>query len=56
MVHQLLSVGSNWYITRYDDDTVFSWYDPGIGSILELEEVMGEDNGENYDFDGNLEM
>ena len=46
---------ANRTITRYDDDTVVTWYDNGVEPVPEIEEAMGSDDGENFDFDGNLD-
>ena len=46
---------ANRTITRYEDDTVVTWYDNGVEPVLEIEEAMGSDDGENFDFDGNLD-
>ena len=39
---------------RYLDDTVVQYWDSGIADIPELDEAMGSDRGEDFDFDGNL--
>ena len=48
------------HTVRYTDEDVWTFYDRGIEDILELDEVigeaMGEDDGENFDFDGNLDQ
>jgi len=47
-------------MVRYVDEDVWMFYDQGIKDILELDEVigevMGEDEGENFDFDSNLDQ
>ena len=44
----------NRVVTRYKDDMVFTYYDNMVELIPELEEAMGSDDGEIFDFDGNL--
>jgi len=45
---------------QYIDEVVWMWYDNGIEDVPELDEVirevMGEDDGENFDFDSNLDQ
>jgi len=44
----------------YMDEDVMMFYDRGIKDIPELDEAigeaMGEDEGENFDYDGNLDQ
>jgi len=47
-------------MVRYVDEDVWTFYDQGIEDIPELDEVigaaMGEDEGETFDYDGNLDQ
>jgi len=47
-------------MVQYLDEDVWTFYDHGIEDIPELDEViseaMGEDNGEDFDFNGNLDQ
>ena len=38
------------------DNTVYTWYNNAVEDTPELDEVMGSDDGENFDYDGNLDM
>ena len=40
----------------YADEQVLMWIDNGVEEFLELDRAMGVDNGENYDFNSNLDM
>ena len=48
------------HTVRYADEDVWTFYDRGIQDIPELDEAigeaMGEDEGENFDYDGNLDQ
>ena len=48
------------HMVRYADEDVWTFYDHGVEDILELDEVIGEvmgkDDGEDFDFDGNLDQ
>ena len=39
----------------YMDDETFMWFDNGVENFEDLDEVMGLDDSENFDFDGNLD-
>ena len=39
----------------YLDDVTFTWFDNGVENFEDLDEAMGSDDGENFDFDGNLD-
>ena len=39
----------------YADNMVYTWYDNGVEDITELDEALGSDDGENFDYDGNLD-
>jgi len=45
---------------QYMDDVVWTWYDNRIEDVPELDEAiggaMGEDNGENFNFNDNLDQ
>jgi len=45
---------------QYVDEVVWTWYDNRVEDIPELDkaigEVMGEDDGENFDFNSNLDQ
>ena len=34
---------------------MFMWFDNGVEEFADLDEVMGSDDGENFDYDGNLD-
>ena len=38
-----------------NDDAVITWYDNMVEEVPWLEEGMGSDNGEDFDFNGNLD-
>jgi len=40
----------------YADEVVWTFFDHGIEDFPELDEAMGEDDGENFDYDGNLDQ
>ena len=37
------------------DDVTFAWFDNGVEEFVDLDEMMGSDNGENFDYDCNLD-
>lgn len=37
------------------DDVMYTWFDNGIEEFSALDEVMGTDDGKDYDFDSNLD-
>ena len=39
----------------YLDDTTFTWFNNGVEEFTDLDEVMGSDDGENFDYNGNLD-
>ena len=39
----------------YLDDVTFMWFDNGVEDFVDLDEAMGLDDGENFDFNGNLD-
>ena len=41
---------------QYADNTIYTWYDNVVEDILVLDEAMGSDDGETFDYDGNLDM
>ena len=45
----------SFHHTLYLDDVTYTWFDNGAEEFLALDEAMGTDNGENYDFDSNLD-
>ena len=40
---------------HYDDDAVITLYDNMVEEVPWLEEAMGSDDGEDFNFDGNLD-
>ena len=40
----------------YLDDVMFMWFDNGVENFEDSDEAMGSDDGENFDFNGNLDM
>jgi len=58
-IEALLRSGTR-HMVRYVDEDVWTFYDQGIKDILELDEAigaaMGEDEGETFDYDGNLDQ
>ena len=38
----------------YLDDVTFTWFDNGVESFEDLDEAMGSDDSENFNYDGNL--
>jgi len=48
------------HMVQYADEDVWTFYDQGIEDIPELDEAigvaMGEDEGETFDYDGNLDQ
>ena len=45
----------SWHRVTYANNVVYTWYDNGVEDITELDEVLGSDHGENFDYDGNLD-
>ena len=39
----------------YLDDVTFTWFNNRVENFEDLDEAMGSDDGENFDFDGNLD-
>ena len=39
----------------YLDDVTFTWFDNRVENFEDLDEAMGSDDGENFDFNGNLD-
>jgi len=39
----------------HNDHAVLTWYDNMVEEMPVLDEAMGIDDGENFDFDGNLD-
>ena len=37
------------------DNTVYTWYNNTVEDIPELDEAMGSDDGETFDYNGNLD-
>ena len=33
------------------DNVVYTWYDNGVEDITELDEALGDDGSENFDYD-----
>ena len=46
---------SSRHRVAYADNVVYTWYDNGVEDITELDEALGSDDGENFDYDGNLD-
>ena len=53
-ISQLLASSSRW-VVYYDNHAVLTWYDNMVEEMPVLDEAMGIDDGENFDFDGNLD-
>ena len=34
---------------------MYTWYDNGVEDITELDEALGDDDGEHFDYDSNLD-
>ena len=39
----------------YLDDVTFTWFNNGVEDLAGLDEMMGLDDGENFDYNGNLD-
>ena len=46
---------SSWRRVAYADNIMYTWYDNGVEDITELDEALGDDDGENFDYNGNLD-
>jgi len=42
-------------VVHYDDKSVVTWYNNMVELILELEEAMGSNDREDFDYDSNLD-
>ena len=41
--------------TLYLDDVTFTWFNNGVEEFANLDKTMGLDDGENFDYDSNLD-
>ena len=53
-ISQLL-VSSSRRVVYYDNHAVLTWYNNMVEEMPVLDEAMGIDDGENFNFDGNLD-